>query len=304
MPHCDDTRRRIPRRTFLKLVGAGLAQTVWAATPRNEARGQASWQASLYAMDTWFWRAPDAFTIDQQVALLHELGYAGMALSWGRAHTERLAALRTYGLTTPGCYIVVTLDEGYPARLTECVKLLAGTEGRVWLALQSNEYRKGEERGDKIAMDILAQCAASCAEHGVRGIALYPHVGFWMETTRAAARLAEQMSSDEIGLQFNQYHWQVAEGGEDLQETLARVRPFLSGVSINGSGTETPSILPLSEGGYDVEPIVRELYQLGYEGPISHQGYSIEGNLRERLAEAKAVWDRIRNDVVRGTDRE
>jgi hydroxypyruvate isomerase len=199
---------------------------------------------------------------------------------------------------------VVTLDEGYPARLTECVKLLAGTEGRVWLALRSNKYRKGEERGDKIAMDILARCAASCAEHGVRGIALYPHVGFWMETTRAVARLAEQVDREEVGLQFNQYHWQVAEGGEDLRETLARVRPFLSGVSINGSGTEAPSILPLSEGGYDVEPIVRELYRLGYEGPISHQGYSIEGNLRERLAEAKAVWDRIRNQVVRETDRE
>jgi sugar phosphate isomerase/epimerase len=299
----DDTLRCIPRRRFLKLVGTGLAQAVWAAAPRNEARGQATWQAPLYAMDTWFWRAPDAFTIDQQAALLRELGYAGMALSWGRAHTERLAALQAYGLTTPGCYIVVTLDEGYPARLTKCVKLLAGTEGRVWLALQSNKYKKGEERGDKVAMDILMRCAASCAEHGVRGIALYPHVGFWMETTRTAARLAEQTKRREVGLQFNQYHWQVAEGGEDLRGTLARVRPFLTGVSINGSGTEAPSILPLGEGGYDVVPVVRELYRLGYEGPISHQGYSIEGNLRERLAEAKAEWDRIRNRVVRESGR-
>jgi hypothetical protein len=86
----------------------------------------------------------------------------------------------------------------------------------------------------------------------------------------------------------------VADRGQNLRPTLEAALPFLKSVSINGSNENPPSILPLSEGTYDVAPILKSLFDLNFHGPISHQGYSIKGNLAERLAAAKQTWETLR----------
>jgi sugar phosphate isomerase/epimerase len=120
-----------------------------------------------------------------------------------------------------------------------------------------------------------------------------------MEKVGDAVRLAGRANRPDVGVQFNQYHWMTADRGQDLKAALAAARPFLKGVSINGSGV-VPSILPLGEGGYDVRPILQELAAIGYAGPVSHQGYSIKGDVPRRLAAAKQAWETIAKDA-RGT---
>jgi len=274
------------RRTFLTaLTAAGLSRHAFSA----EAAG---WRSSFYLMDTWFWQEQQ-LTIPEQTALMKKLGYAGLALSWGQKHAERLAALKDAGLTTPGCYITVNIDDGVPQSLKDCVELLRGSGGRVWLALTSKAQKKSDAAGDEAALAIIKKCADLCAAGDVPGIALYPHVSFWMEKVGDAVRLAAKAERPDVGLQFNQYHWMTADGARDLKPTLQAAQPHLKGVSINGSGAK-PSILPLSEGDYDVLPILKTLADLAYTGPISHQGYSIKGNLPERLATAMEKWTALK----------
>ncbi len=172
------------------------------------------------------------------------------------------------------------------------MELLKGTQGRVWLALTSKKIQKGDPAGDEAALKIMTQCAKDCQAADVLGIALYPHVGFWQEKTEVAVRLAVAAKLPSVGVQFNQYHWMVTEGGKNLRETLTAALPVLKSVSINGSNAK-PTILPLSEGEYDVLPILKVLHELKFEGAISHQGYSIQGKVAERLEAAKGKWEQL-----------
>ena len=88
----------------------------------------------------------------------------------------------------------------------------------------------------------------------------------------------------------------AVDGGQDLRKTLEAAKPYLRSVSINGS-MKKASILPLSEGDYDVAPILQTLIELSYTGPISHQGYSIKGNLPERLKAALNTWNTLKNNL-------
>jgi sugar phosphate isomerase/epimerase len=280
------------RRDFLK---ACVAAAVFAVPglPRT-ARGAedvARWGQTLDIMDTWFWASDDQIDVATQAALLKKLGYGGMALSWGSKHTERMAALREAGLETPGCYVVVSVDEPYPDHLKQTVELLNDTGGLVWLALTSTKHKPSDPAGDDAALAIVNQCADDCKAAGVPGVALYPHVSFWMEKVGDATRLAGKADRPDVGVQFNQFHWMAADGGKELRKTLEEAKPYLKGVSVNGSSADVPSILPLGEGDYDVLPILQTLVEIDYRGPVSHQGYSIKGNVPERLAAAKKAWD-------------
>jgi len=279
--------RTLDRRTFLSLTAAATC-----ASSRLLAADAPGWRSSFFLMDTWFWQEQQ-LTIPEQTALMKKLGYAGLALSWGQKHAERLTALKDAGLATPGCYITVNIDDGYPQSLKDCVEMLRGSGGHVWLALTSKAQKKSDHAGDAAALAIINQCADACKAADVPGIALYPHVSFWMEKVGDAVRLAEKAKRPDVGLQFNQYHWMTADGARDLKPTLQSALPYLKGVSINGSGMK-PSILPLSEGDYDVLPILKTLAELSYVGPISHQGYSIKGNLPERLAAAMEKWKTLK----------
>ncbi len=254
-----------------------------------EAGEEQSWAKTFFVMDTWFWQE-EVLTIPEQCALIKKIGYGGMALSWGQKHAEQLAALKENGLRTPGCFITVDIDCAYPEDLKQCVALMKGTGGRVWLALTSKNAKKSDPAGDGAALAIINACADACKAAGMPGIALYPHVGNWQEKVSDAVRVCKKVNRPEVGLQFNQYHWMAADGGKDLRNTLKAALPYLQGVSINGSA-KAPSIVPLSEGEYDVLPILKTLHELKYAGPVSHQGYSIKGNLQGRLAAAKEKWE-------------
>lgn len=278
------------RRDAMKVGAAGLAVLTWPDRLRAQ---EAIWEKTLFVMDTWFWQSEKEFDPPAQAALLKKLGFGGMALSWGARHAERLAALKASALETPGCYVVVDIDGGYPPHLAATIALLKGTAGIPWVSLSSKKHVKSDPSGDEAALAILNRCADECKAAGVAALALYPHVGSWLEKMGDALRLVKKADRLEVGLQFNLYHWMAADRGEELQKTLESAAPHLKGVSINGSGIRA-SILPLGEGEYDVTPVLKELSALGYKGPISHQGYSIKGKIPERLAAAKEAWEKMK----------
>jgi sugar phosphate isomerase/epimerase len=244
----------------------------------------------LAAMDTWFWASPE-IPVPDQVDHLKRLGYAGLALSWGVQHKERLAACRAAGLAVPGIYTVVPIDDpAGPAWLPQVAAQLQGTNALVWLALTSKKHKRSDAAGDEAAAAVVAKLADLLKDAGLPGVAFYPHAGFWLERVGDGVRLAKRAGREDVGVQFNQYHWMAVEGGQDLAATLEAARPHLRGASINGSGLK-PSILPLGEGAYDTFALLKALDAVGYKGPVASQGYSIKGDVPARLEASKKTWD-------------
>jgi len=136
------------------------------------------------------------------------------------------------------------------------VTAIAGTGGWIWLSVSSTTRSPSDVAGDDVALSLVQRLADECHAAGLPGVALYPHVGMWMERVGDAVRLAKRAARPDVGVVFNQYHWMVVEGGQNLAATLASAMPYLKDVTINGSET-APSILPLGQGAYDVASILR-----------------------------------------------
>lgn len=217
---------------------------------------------------------------------MRDLGYQGIALSVGQSEAEYVGAMQGK-LGLPGIYTPVAID-GNPNGV---VDLLRGTGGWIWLAL-SGRYQSSDPAGDVQALTLINQLADECKQAGLPGIALYPHIGNWMERVSDAVRLAKQAARPEVKVVFNQYHWMAAEGGQGLQQTLADALPYLQVVTLNGSALQA-SIVPLNEGQYDVAPILQELVKLKFAGSVGLQGYSIGGDVPAKLAAAKQRWDEL-----------
>ena len=234
-------------------------------------------------MDTWFWRAK--LSVAEEAELLGRLGCAGLALSWGAKHGERMSACRDNRLQVPGIYTVISIDAPPPPWLTELAALLKGGTTHVWLALTSKAFKRSDPEGDAKAVET----AARVADLGLP-VSFYPHVGFWLERVGDGVRLAGRLARPDVGVTFNQYHWMAVEGGKDLRPTLEAARPHLRAVTVNGSGLKA-SILPLGEGEYDTSGIVKKAVDLGFRGPFATQGYSIQADVPRRLEAAKKTWD-------------
>jgi sugar phosphate isomerase/epimerase len=237
-------------------------------------------------MDTWFWSS--STPVADRVTLVQGIGYQGLALSADHQVAEYVSAMRAKGLKMPGIWLSIDVA-AYP---TDLVKSIAGTGGWIWLSLSSNGRSASDPAGDDVALVLVKKLADEAHAAGLPGVALYPHVGNWMERVGDAVRLAKKAARPDVGVVFNQYHWMVVEGGRDLAATLANALPYLKDVNINGSDA-SPSILPLGQGAYDTASILRALSTLDFRGTVGLQGYSITGDIPGKLQSAKKAWDDI-----------
>jgi sugar phosphate isomerase/epimerase len=269
-------------------IEAGMKDAMAGKTDANDAAivgaGPDRWIGSPHVMDTWFWTS--STPVADRVTLVQQLGYQGLALSVDHQVAEYVAALKAKGLKMPGIWLSIDVT-GYP---TDLVKSIAGTDGWIWLSLASNGRAASDAAGDDAALVLVKKLADEAHAAGLPGIALYPHVGNWMERVGDAVRIAQKAARPDVGVVFNQYHWMVVEGGRDLAATLANALPYLKDVNINGSDA-SPSILPLGQGAYDTASILRALSLLDFHGTVGLQGYSISGDIPGKLQAAKKAWD-------------
>jgi hypothetical protein len=86
-----------------------------------------------------------------------------------------------------------------------------------------------------------------------------------------AVRLASKADRANVRVVFNQHHWMVAEGGQNLADTLGSAEPFLQFVTI----------------------ILDELTLLDFHGNVGLQGYSISGDIDAKLMASKQASDAL-----------
>jgi sugar phosphate isomerase/epimerase len=248
--------------------------------------GPAAWTDSPFIMDTWFWN--DAADASAAIALVKQSGFLGFALSQDHDVSGYVSALNAAQLPGVGIWVPAALD-AYPAGVAGSIET---TGGLVMLSLNGGGFALSDAAGDSLALELITSLADECKSKGLPGVALYPHVGFWMQRVSDAVRLASKAARNDVGVVFNQYHWMAAEGGQDLAATLKSAEPYLRLVTLNGSDAQ-PSILPLGQGSYDAAPILQALSQLDFHGSVGLQGYGISGDIAGKLQSSKQAWDAL-----------
>ena len=234
--------------------------------------------------------------LEQQAALLKELGYDGVGHLWLNDIPERLkmldaASLKLFQITmsvdiTPG-------KQAYDPKFKEVMPLLKGRG--VQFVLLMNGLKPSDPAGDARAVEIVREMASLASDSGAQ-ILLYPHSYMWMERIEDAVRVADKVDRPNVGVMFNLCHWLRVTKERNYKPLLASAMPRLWAVSISGADEfdDQPGwahyIQPLGRGSFDMLAFLKTLRQLGYTGPIGLQCYGIPGDVRDNLSESMKVW--------------
>lgn len=272
-----------------------------AALGASAAAEEAPWPFFAFCMDT---HDSAKRSLDEQAALLAELGYDGAGHLWLDELPDRLATLDAHGLKLFQVYFRVNIaaqDAPYDPRLEACLPLLAGRG--TMLAVLMTGLPPSEPKGDARAVAILQQIADLAAPHGVR-VALYPHAGDWLERVEDGLRLVKQAQRPNLGVMFNLCHWLKVDDEARLEPLLEQAAPHLLAVSLHGADSAAAIqngtgdwIQPLGEGTFDIAKLLALLEHIGFDGPIGLQCYGLEGDARLHLEASINAWRRLTQET-------
>lgn len=269
-----------------------IASLFCAATPQS--RPGAGAPHAFFAMDTST-RDANHQTVEAQLRMVKELGFAGWACNAPEAGAPTLKLMDALGLKLFAIYTGADIDKEppYDPRLPEIIRGLKGRDTLVWLFVTSQKEKSASPAADEKALAAIRRVADLAAESGL-GVSIYPHNGFYVASTRDAVRLVPKAERKHLSVTFNLCHWLKVDGGKDLDAILKAALPHLSVVTINGADNQGDNwdrlIQPLGSGSYDVYELLVKLKRLGFKGSIGLQGYGIKGDVHEHLTQAMAVW--------------
>lgn len=239
---------------------------------------------------------PNYRTPAEQAKLLKELGYDGMAHVWLDGVEGALEAADDNGLKLFQIYVRASLaPDGpkYDPRLKKVVESLRGRDTILGLLIQGKP--PSTEENDPRAVEIVREIADAAAKSGIR-VALYPHVGDWLERVEDAVRVAKKVDRKNVGVMFNLCHWLAVGDQKRMRPLLKQAMPHLFAVTVNGSNRNVSRsqrqgwIQPLDRGSYDVGKFIGALRELGYTGPVGLQCYGITGDVRDNLKRSIDAW--------------
>lgn len=244
-------------------------------------------------------------TLEQQAAMVRELGFDGMECDVQRtAETRR--ACEAAGIDLRAAYAVLELPEvptgsSDPegivrprlATLERAMRELSGGPGMLWLALRHEKAALGDPAADTVALFALRSLLATARATGVE-VALYPHKGFWLETTDHALRLADRIDDPLLGMCFNLCHHLATTEDTDMRAALARASRRLLAATVNGADTDGTGwdtlIQPLGKGTHSLRQFLDGLDAIGFRGPVGLQAFGITLPPREHLGASMTAW--------------
>jgi sugar phosphate isomerase/epimerase len=240
----------------------------------------------------------------EQVAMIKELGYAGIGCTAGEELGEMAVELDKNGLRLFAVYLGVNIDpdqEKYGPELKEAIEVLKGRNAMLWLFLRSKKLKPSDPAGDEHAVEILAEIADRAAKSKVR-VAIYPHYGFWAERVEDALRLTKKVDRKNVGATFNLCHWLRVDDEKNMKSLIDLAMPHLFVVSINGAdsgGKDWKTLIrTLDRGTFDVRKFLKTLAEAGYTGPIGFQGYGIGGDAYDNLKRTMDAWQKLNEPTM------
>lgn len=255
-------------------------------------------------------------TIEKQVKLLTDNGYDGMEKN-GLGNFEAVyRALQENNLKLYTIYINVNLDapqQPYDPRLEETLRMIEGSGAMPWMYVTSDQYPPSSSEYDTLAVPVLQQIADLAHAYGVK-VMLYPHMNFWVESTEDAIRVAKKVNRRNFGMTFNLCHYLAHKNRAGIDpwaefDTLAQqARPYLFAISLNGADARATNdkdiwasfIQPLGEGNFDTYRFLKTFKQLGFEGPVGLQCYSIDQDKAAHLRKSMQTWNEYQRRYAAG----
>ena len=245
-------------------------------------------------------------SIEEQNAMLAELGFDGVAHLWLDQLEERVASAKTSKLNVTQVYFQIDLSKNPPfdqnlEKVLPCLKegaLRPATGGKTQLALLIYGGKPSDESLDDKAFGIIRDIVAIAEPNDVK-VVLYPHVDAWNETVADNVRIAKRFPEKNVGVMFNLCHWVAIDKSENLRKTLELALPYLACVTINGSdtpeeiqaGAGRPGWLqPLDAGSFDQKKLLTILDELGWRDPVGLQCFGIPGDAKVHLERSMKKW--------------
>lgn len=182
--------------------------------------------------------------------------------------------------------------------LERAIGLCRGKGVMLWPTLTSGQIPPSSPAGDAIAVQGLRRLADAAAAGGVR-IALYPHVGLWLQNVDDAVRVVRQVNRPNVGVTFNLCHALLDHEDDRIRQVIEEAAPYLFVATINGADGRIQghdlkrAIQPLGRGDFDVGAVLEMLREVGFSGPIGLQCYHVEGDPAQVLAASFRAWKKL-----------
>jgi sugar phosphate isomerase/epimerase len=242
-------------------------------------------------------------TFDKQVQLIQGAGFDGIEINQVDSFEGMKSALDKYHFRGSYFYVRVNLEEPYiDSRLKEYISRLCGSKTIIapYIIGDSKKFKSSNE-ADSLTVGLVSQIAGWAGQAGLQ-VAIYPHVGFYVETTDHALALVKRINLKNTGLSFNLCHWMattpLSERGA-LKIQLKELNPYLKMVTIAGANNVQSNnkniwndyILPLGKGNFDNYDLLKYLVRdLKFKGPIGVQCYDIKGDKSKLVQNTISVW--------------
>jgi sugar phosphate isomerase/epimerase len=236
----------------------------------------------------------------EQATMLKELGYPGVGYTGGKGIPAMLKAFDADGLRIDSIYVMSTIGPdgpSYDQDIKTAVEQLKGRDTVIWLCVRGKVADAKDAQAQ--AVKVVGEVGKLAAGSGLR-VALYPHTGYYVDTTEQAVRVVKEVGLKNVGVSLNLCHRLKIDGEKDMGKAIEAAMPHLFMVSIHGTdGGDTKAmgwdrlIQRLDRGDYDVYGFLKMLKQLGYQGPIGLQCYKVPGDAKDNLAGSMAAWKKL-----------
>lgn len=248
-------------------------------------------------------------TFDKQVELVKKAGFDGIEINQPQSFDGMKAALDKHRFAGSYFYVRVELKEPYmDKRLEEYIQQLKGSNTIIapFIIADATRFKPSSHGADTLVVRLLAQLSDWAKSSGLQ-VAVYPHYGFYVETTDHAMALITQLNRKNVGLTFNLCHWLATTSVSErkqLKPHLKTLKPYLKMITICGANdviTEQKNIwddyiLPLGTGSFDTYELLKYMVKnLKFKGPIGVQCYNIKGDKPQLIQNTMTVWNGYRS---------
>ena len=238
-------------------------------------------------------------SVDEQAALLKELGYDGICTRPKNCTDELLAAFDKHGIAQLASYVVLSAGEGktaVPGGIVDHFKKLKGRETIIWLSLNNKKASL------ESAAELTRNVCDKAAEYGLN-VVFYPHIGALTERIATCKKLMKMADRKNLGLGFTLCHFLAQNDHSGMEEMLKSMGTDLKLVLINGAdeldepkGDWKRLIQPLGKGTLDMKRVFRTLDDIDYKGPVCLQCYKIPGPPRDHLLASMKAWKKYNKE--------
>jgi sugar phosphate isomerase/epimerase len=243
-------------------------------------------------------------TFDKQVELVKNAVFDGIEINQIESFDGMKTALDKYEFKGSYFYVKLQLGESIDNRLESAINKLKGTKTIIapYIQADTKRFKPNSPEGDSEAIRLLQIISVWSKKSGLQ-VAIYPHLGFYVERTDHALQLAQKINRKNVGLSFNLCHWLATTNlteRTDLKSHLKEINPYLKMITISGANdiiSQKKSvfddyILPLGTGSFDTYDLLKYMVKtIKYKNPIGVQCYNIKGNKPQLIKNTMSVWN-------------